>query len=68
LDYPKGLTAEILVMDDIISTAKSWLTDFFDPKVKEEIHHLIENDTEELKERFYKKVLMRWLMSQTYSL
>ncbi|ASV31886.1 phospho-sugar mutase [Maribacter cobaltidurans] len=43
-------------MDKILDTAKSWLTDFFDPKVKEEIQHLIENDTEELKDRFYKNM------------
>ncbi|KAA2216798.1 phospho-sugar mutase [Maribacter flavus] len=43
-------------MDTILETAKSWLTDFFDPKVKEEIQHLIDNDTEELKDRFYKNM------------
>ncbi|PIB27781.1 phospho-sugar mutase [Maribacter sp. 4G9] len=43
-------------MDKILDTAKSWLTDFFDPKVKEEIQHLIDNDTEELKDRFYKNM------------
>ena len=43
-------------MDTILETAKSWLTDFFDPKVKEEIQHLIANDTEELKDRFYKNM------------
>ncbi|MEM7484834.1 MAG: phospho-sugar mutase [Bacteroidota bacterium] len=41
-------------MDSILTSAKSWLTDFFDPEVKKEIQHLIENDTEALKERFYK--------------
>ncbi|MBO0322402.1 phospho-sugar mutase [Muricauda sp. CAU 1633] len=41
-------------MDSITSTAQSWLTDFFDENTKKEIQNLIENDTEELKERFYK--------------
>ncbi|MBW8243896.1 phospho-sugar mutase [Muricauda oceani] len=41
-------------MDSIITTAQSWLTDFFDEDTKKEIKHLIENDPEELKERFYK--------------
>lgn len=43
-------------MNDILATAKSWLTDFFDPAVKKEIQHLIENDPEELKDRFYKNM------------
>ncbi|UII75500.1 phospho-sugar mutase [Flagellimonas sp. HMM57] len=43
-------------MDSILTSAKSWLTDFFDPEVKKEIQHLIENDTEALKERFYKNL------------
>ena len=43
-------------MDKILDTAKSWLTDFFDPAVKKEIEHLIENDKEELKDRFYKNM------------
>lgn len=41
-------------MDDILNSAKSWLTDFFDPAIKKEVQHLIENDTDELKDRFYK--------------
>ncbi len=41
-------------MDTIMNKAKSWLTDFFDPKTKEEIQQLINNNTEELKDRFYK--------------
>ena len=41
-------------MDAILNTAKSWLTDFFDPAVKKEVQELIDNDTEELKDRFYK--------------
>jgi len=32
------------------------LTDFFDPEVKNEVQHLIENDTDELKDRFYKNM------------
>jgi phosphoglucomutase len=43
-------------MDKILDTAKSWLTDFFDPAVKKEIEHLIANDKEELKDRFYKNM------------
>ncbi len=41
-------------MDTILSTAKSWLTDFFDTDVKSEVQKLIDNDPEELKDRFYK--------------
>lgn len=43
-------------MDSITATAKSWLTDFFDTNTKKEIEHLMLNDTEELKERFYKNI------------
>ncbi len=43
-------------MDDIISNAKTWQTDFFDPSVKKEIQNLIANDPEELKDRFYKNM------------
>ncbi|SDL88180.1 phospho-sugar mutase [Kriegella aquimaris] len=43
-------------MDAILNTAKSWLTDFFDPAVKKEVQELIDNDTEELKDRFYKNM------------
>lgn len=43
-------------MNTVLDTAKSWLTDFFDQEVKEEIQHLITNDLEELKDRFYKNM------------
>ncbi|MEH6514724.1 phospho-sugar mutase [Maribacter arcticus] len=43
-------------MDDILNTAKTWLTDFFDPAVKKEIEHLIASDKEELNDRFYKNM------------
>jgi phosphoglucomutase len=43
-------------MNDILATAQTWLTDFFDPAVKKEIQHLIEHDQEELKDRFYKNM------------
>jgi len=43
-------------MDKILDTAKTWLTDFFDPAVKKEIEYLIVNDKEELKDRFYKNM------------
>ncbi len=41
-------------MDSILETAKSWLTDFFDDDVKKEVQNLIDANTEELKDRFYK--------------
>ncbi len=41
-------------MDSITSTAQTWLSDFFDDETKKEIQYLIQNDSEELKERFYK--------------
>lgn len=41
-------------MDSIIDKARTWLTDFFDPNVKQEIQDLIDKDNEELKDRFYK--------------
>jgi len=43
-------------MDDILSNAKAWQSDFFDPEVRKEIQHLIANDPEELKDRFYKNM------------
>ncbi len=44
------------MMNTILDTAKSWLTDFFDADTKKEISALIENDTEELQDRFYKNM------------
>ena len=43
-------------MDAIKATAESWMTDFFDANTREEVKSLIENDPEELKERFYKNL------------
>lgn len=43
-------------MEAIINNAKSWLTDFFDLTTKEEIKGLIQDNTEELKDRFYKNL------------
>lgn len=43
-------------MDNILNTAKTWLTDFFDKDVREEVQDLINNNTEELKDRFYKNM------------
>ncbi|SHG23170.1 phospho-sugar mutase [Flagellimonas flava] len=43
-------------MDSITTTAQTWLSDFFDADTKKEVQHLLENDTEELKERFYKNL------------
>lgn len=40
----------------IRETAQSWLSDFFDPAVREEVRDLIENQPEELKDRFYKNL------------
>lgn len=39
-----------------MKNAKNWLTDFFDDKTKNEIQELISNNTEELKDRFYKNL------------
>lgn len=41
-------------MSSFTDTAKSWLTDFFDSETKKEVQDLIENNTQELEERFYK--------------
>jgi phosphoglucomutase len=41
-------------MNAILETAKGWLTDFFDADVRTEVQKLIDTDTEELKDRFYK--------------
>ncbi|WP_297695599.1 phospho-sugar mutase [uncultured Eudoraea sp.] len=43
-------------MDDILSNAKAWQTDFFDTEVRKEIQDLIANDPEELTDRFYKNM------------
>ncbi len=44
-------------METILTTAKTWLTDFFDTHTKKEIENLIQqNNTEELKDRFYKNM------------
>ncbi|MEP3209598.1 MAG: phospho-sugar mutase [Maribacter sp.] len=43
-------------MEAILETAKSWLTDFFDDDVRQEVQNLIDTDTEELKDRFYKNM------------
>ncbi len=43
-------------MNVILEAAKSWLTDFFDEDVKREVQELIANDTEGLKDRFYKNL------------
>jgi len=41
-------------MEQILERANSWLSDFFDPEVRNEVEHLISNDKEELKDRFYR--------------
>ncbi|SHE94662.1 phosphoglucomutase [Arenibacter palladensis] len=43
-------------MEAILKNAKNWLTDFFDDKTKTEIQKLIDSNTEELKDRFYKNL------------
>lgn len=43
-------------MDNIQSTAQSWLSEFFDPTVRAEVQELIKNNPEELKDRFYKNL------------
>ena len=43
-------------MNSILETAQSWLTDFFDDDVKKEVQNLIDTNTEELKDRFYKNM------------
>lgn len=41
-------------MDAIIANAKAWLSPFFDKSVQEEVEQLLENNLDELKDRFYK--------------
>ncbi|GMN09216.1 phospho-sugar mutase [Croceitalea sp. MTPC9] len=41
---------------NVTATAKSWLTDFFDQETKKEVQDLIQNNTQELEERFYKNL------------
>ncbi|MCE2611827.1 phospho-sugar mutase [Flavobacteriaceae bacterium D16] len=41
-------------MEQILERANSWLSDFFDPEVRNEVKHLITHDEEELKDRFYR--------------
>ena len=43
-------------MDTILQAAQKWLSDFFDPAVREEVQNLIDNNTEDLKDRFYKEL------------
>lgn len=43
-------------LDAVIKNAKSWLTDFFDTETRKEVQTLINNNPEELKERFYKNL------------
>ncbi len=39
-----------------MATAKTWLSDFFDPAVRREVSDLLANNPEELKDRFYKNL------------
>ncbi len=43
-------------MDHITEAAQNWLNDFFDPAVRQEVRDLMDQDTEELKDRFYKNL------------
>jgi len=43
-------------MDAYLTSAKSWLTDFFDSDVQKEVQDLMDSNEEELKERFYKNL------------
>lgn len=43
-------------MDAIVSAAQNWLTDFFDTDAKQQVQHLIDNDSEELNDSFYKNL------------
>jgi len=42
--------------EEIIKIASAWLADTFDPQTRNEIQLLIDNDPEELRERFYKNL------------
>jgi phosphoglucomutase len=43
-------------MENILNAAKAWLSSTFDKETREEVQHLIDNNTEELKDRFYKNM------------
>jgi len=43
-------------MEDILNTAKAWLSSPFDKKTRDEVQELIAANTEELKDRFYKNM------------
>ena len=43
-------------MDEILNNARNWLSDFFDPAVRSEVEALLDSNTEELKDRFYKNL------------
>src|SRR5690606_29617214 len=43
-------------LDAVNKNAKSWLTDFFHTETRKEVQTLINNNPEELKERFYKNL------------
>ena len=43
-------------MDTIRKTAQKWLDDFFDPAVRKEVQTLLDGDSNELKDRFYKNM------------
>ncbi len=42
------------IQNSILESAQKWLSDFFDPEVKKEIRAMLDNQPEELQDRFYK--------------
>ncbi|NJB72061.1 phosphoglucomutase [Saonia flava] len=42
------------IADSALKTAQTWLTDFFDSETRIKIKNLMQNDPQELEERFYK--------------
>ena len=45
-----------MTFEEILENAKSWLTNTFDAGTQKEVQHLIDNDHEEIKERYYKNL------------
>ena len=45
-----------MTFEEILENAKSWISNTFDADTQKEVQHLIDNDHEELKERFYKNL------------
>ena len=43
-------------MEKNLTEAKKWLSDFFDKDIRAQVANLMENDPEELQDRFYKNM------------